>query len=266
MSTYQQEIEANRQGWNLRTPVHRQSEFYDVAGWRAGKSSLNPIELQQMGAVDGLKLLHLQCHFGQDTLSWARLGARVTGCDLSDAAIEEARRLTREAGLKARFLRANVYDLPEMLKGKFDRVFSSYGCLGWLPDLDRWARVVHHFLKRKGRFVLVEFHPIVWMFDDQFEKVAYAYHNTGAIVTDNSGTYTDREAPIRYRDYGWNHGLAEVLGSLLKAGLRLESFQEHLGSPYACFSKSLRGEDGLYRIEGLEDKIPLLYSLSLVRP
>lgn len=260
----QEMFEANRQGWNLRTSVHRQSEFYDVEGWRAGKSSLNPIELAEMGVVDGLKLLHLQCHFGQDTLSWARLGARVTGCDLSDEAIEEARRLAR--GLKAKFLRCNVYDLPGMLKGKFDRIISSYGCLGWLPDLEAWARVVHHFLKRKGRFVLVEFHPIVWMFDGEFEKIEIAYQNTGPIVTDNQGTYTDREAPIRYRDYGWNHGLAEVLESLLQAGLQLESFKEYTGSPYACFRKSVRGEDGLYRIQGLEDKIPLLYSLRMTRP
>lgn len=259
-------FEANRQGWNLRTPVHRSSKFYDVAGWLEGKSSLNPLELELMGEVSGLKLLHLQCHFGQDTLSWARLGARVTGCDLSDEAISEAGRLARQANLKARFVRCNVYDLPQVLKGKFDRVIVSYGCLGWLPDLHKWAQVVSHFLKRGGRLVLVEFHPLVWMFDDNFEKIEYAYHNQGPIVSDNQGTYTDREAPIQYREYGWNHGLSEVIESLLGAGLRLESVREHSGSPYPCFRKSVLGSDGLYRIEGLEDKIPLLYSLRMSKP
>lgn len=259
-------FEANRQGWNLRTTVHRESDFYDVEGWRHGKSSLNAIELEEMGEVSGLKLLHLQCHFGQDTLSWARLGAKVTGCDLSDEAIEEAQRLAKETGLPAKFLRCNVYHLPSLLNGKFDRVIASYGCLGWLPDLAGWARVVYHFLKRKGRFILVEFHPLVWMFDDQFEKIEYAYHNTGPIVSDNQGTYTNRDSAIRYRDYGWNHSLSEVVDSLLQAGLQLESFKEYTGSPYACFHKSVQGEDGLYRIQGLEDKIPLLYSLRMTRP
>ena len=113
--------------------------------------------------------------------------------------------------------------------------------------------------------MLVEFHPVVWVFDDEFQKVEFAYHNKDPIVSENKGTYTDREAPISYRDYGWNHSLAEVIESLLQAGLRLDSFREYSGSPYACFRKSVRGEDGLYRIQGLEDKIPLLYSLRMTK-
>lgn len=131
-------LEANRQAWNLRTPVHLGSAFYALDAWRQGQTSLNPLELEELGPVQGLTLLHLQCHFGQDTLSWARLGAQVTGCDLSDAAIQSACSLAEEQGLPARFVGCNLYDLPDHLEGTFERVFTSYGTVGWLPDLPRW--------------------------------------------------------------------------------------------------------------------------------
>ncbi len=169
----EQYFEANRQIWNLRTEVHKTSAFYDVEGWKKGKTSLNDIELREVGDVTGKKLLHLQCHFGQDTLSWARLGARVTGCDLSDNAIAYARQLAREAGLKARFVRCNVYDLSRYLGGKYDIVFASYGVVGWLPDLEPWAAVIARFVKKGGFFYLAEFHPVVWMLDEKMEFIKF---------------------------------------------------------------------------------------------
>src|SRR6187551_1118010 len=160
-------LDINKASWNQRTAVHVASDFYGVDAFVKGKSSLQQIELGLLGDVAGKSILHLQCHFGQDTLSLARLGAKVTGVDLSDVAITEARKLARELGLSTDFICCNVYDLPQQLEQQFDVVFTSYGAIGWLPDLDRWAQIVRRFLKPGGRLVLVEFHPFVWMFDDQ---------------------------------------------------------------------------------------------------
>jgi 2-polyprenyl-3-methyl-5-hydroxy-6-metoxy-1,4-benzoquinol methylase len=258
-------FEANRQGWNLRAEAHKSSAFYNVEGWKKGATSLNEIELREVGDVSGKKLLHLQCHFGQDTLSWARLGARVTGCDLSDNAIDYARQLARESRIKARFIRCNVYDLPQHLNGKFDIVFASYGVVGWLPDLDAWAKVVAHFVKKGGFFYLAEFHPVVWMLDEKMEFIKYAYHNAGVIETEQTGTYADRNAGIEYTEYGWNHSLSEVINCLLRHGLQLEFLNEYPYSPYDCFDKTVRSSDGNYRIQGLEDKIPMVYSLKAIK-
>lgn len=261
MENYDQLFAANRQGWNLRTEVHKTSEFYEVEKWKQGGTSLTPIELREVGDVRGKSLLHLQCHFGQDTLSWARLGAQVTGCDLSDKAIDYARQLSDELEIPAKFVCCNVYDLPQHLEGRFDIVFTSYGTIGWLPDLDRWAEVVHHFLKPGGFFYIAEFHPVVWMFDDKMERFQYPYHNSGVIETEQSGTYADRNADINYKEFGWNHSLSEVVNSLTGQGLRIEFLNEYPYSPFDCFDKTVQGEDGNYRIRGLEGIIPMVYSI-----
>ncbi|MEQ1744110.1 MAG: class I SAM-dependent methyltransferase [Saprospiraceae bacterium] len=258
-------IEANRHAWNIRLEAHKNSEFYDVEGWKKGKTSLTDIELRELGDVSGKNLLHLQCHFGQDTLSWARLGARVTGCDLSDEAIAYARQLAREVNLKAHFVCCNVYDLPQHLKGKFDIVFTSFGVVGWLPDLEPWAAVIAHFLKKGGKFYIADFHPVVWMLDDKMEFIKYAYHNAGVIETEMTGTYAERYADLKYTEYGWNHSLSEILNALLGHGLRLEFFNEHMYSPFNCFDKTVLGPDGNYRIQGLEDMIPMVYSLRAIK-
>ena len=143
MSSESEWFALNRASWNARTPVHLRSRFYALEAFKAGQSSLRSIELEQVGDVRGRSLLHLQCHFGQDTLSWARLGARVTGMDLSEVAIAEARALATELAIPARFVEGNVNDAPVLLGGeRFDIVFTSYGVLGWLPRLAPWARAV----------------------------------------------------------------------------------------------------------------------------
>jgi 2-polyprenyl-3-methyl-5-hydroxy-6-metoxy-1,4-benzoquinol methylase len=265
MNNLESIFKANRESWNVRTGVHMASPFYDVDGWKRGNTSLNAIELGEVGPVHGKKLLHLQCHFGLDTLSWARQGACVTGCDLSDQAVACAQSLAREQNLAARFICCNVYELPSHLHGRFDVVFTSYGTIGWLPDLARWAAVVAHFLKRGGGFYMVDFHPIIWMFDDQFEHIQYPYHNTGPIKCVSQGTYADRSVPVETHDFGWNHGLSEILNSLLQAGLRLQFLNEYGYSPYDCLANMVKGEDGNYRIRGLEEKFPLLYSLKAIK-
>lgn len=265
MQQYQNYFEANKELWNQRTTVHKDSSFYDVPSFMQGKNSLTPIELNELGDVSGKKILHLQCHFGMDSLSLARMGAEVTGVDLSDGAITEAKHLNDQLGLDAKFICCNVYDLPKHLDEKFDIVFNTYGVVGWLPDLETWAQMISRYLKPGGYFYLAEFHPVIWMFDDDFTHIKYYYQNRELIETDSTGTYTDRDAPIAAKEYSWNHSLSEVINSLLSAGLELEFLNEYSYSPYPCFNKVVQGADGNWRIEGLEDKIPMVYSIKAVK-
>jgi len=261
----QKYFEANKQGWNKRTIVHKNSSFYDVASFKAGKSSLNRIELAELGNVKGKTLLHLQCHFGMDTLSWAREGAIVTGIDLSDEAIKTAKELSNELNIPAEFICCNVYDTLKYINKQFDIVFTSYGVTGWLPDLDKWANVIAQSLNPGGIFYMAEFHPVVWMMDENFERIKYYYHNEEVIVEDQSGTYTDRNADIHYKEYSWNHSISEVLNSLIKQGLRIQFFNEFNFSCYNCFNNVVQGKDGYWRVKGLENKLPMMYSVKAIK-
>jgi 2-polyprenyl-3-methyl-5-hydroxy-6-metoxy-1,4-benzoquinol methylase len=265
MSELDQYFEANKKLWNQRTVIHKDSDFYNVAGFKQGQSVLTPIELNEVGEVRGKKMLHLQCHFGMDSLDWARRGAEVTGVDLSDSAVEEARKLNDELGLNAKFVCCNVYDLRNHLEEKFDIIFTSYGVVGWLPDLTKWAELIAYYLKTGGIFYLAEFHPVVWMFDDDFTHIQYAYNNKEVIVTENQGTYTDRNAPIKEKEYSWNHSLGEVLNALIRAGLKIEHLNEFMYSPYPCFNNMVEGSDGNWYIKGMEGKIPMVYSVRAVK-
>ncbi|MGY0036531.1 class I SAM-dependent methyltransferase [Pedobacter sp. NJ-S-72] len=205
----------------------------------------------------------MQCHFGQDTISLGRLGAKVTGIDLSDKAIAAAKEIAGKTKTEATFICCNIYDLPNHLDEQFDIVFTSYGTIGWLPDLDQWAQIVSRFLKTNGKFVFVEFHPVVWMFDDNFDKIGYNYFNTGPIIETSSGTYADREAKISQKSVGWNHSISEVLNNLLKYNLELSSLDEFDYSPYNCFNNTVESgtEQKKYRIKHLENKIPMVYAI-----
>lgn len=267
MEDYKLYFENNRQLWNQRTPLHRQSGFYNVPAFLEGETSLSRIELEELGDVRGKTLLHLQCHFGLDTLSWARLGAKAIGIDLSDASVEEARSLNRQLGLDATFVQSNVYNLKENLQGQFEVVFTSYGTIGWLPNLEKWAEVIAHFLLPGGTFYMVEFHPVVWMFDDAFDKIIYPYLNTSApIVTETDHSYTDGSGHAPHTEFGWNHGLSEVISSLTAQGLQIDFLHEFPYSPYNCFQHMVQGEDGYWRISHLQDNIPLLFSLKATKP
>ncbi len=258
-------FEANRQGWNTRTAVHKESEFYDVPSFKAGKTTLNKAELEALGDVSGKTLLHVQCHFGLDTLSWAREGALVTGVDLSDLAIETANELKSELNIEATFLCANVYDLPEVLHEQYDIVFTSYGVIGWLPDMNRWAQVINHCLKPGGTFYMIEFHPVVWMLDENLEHIKYHYHNAETISETSTGTYADPTAAIEYSEHSWNHSLSEVLNALINNGITVQQLNEYPYSYYNCFKNIDQGEDGYWRAKGLGDKLPMMYSVMGVK-
>ncbi|WP_236537124.1 class I SAM-dependent methyltransferase [Sphingobacterium composti Ten et al. 2007 non Yoo et al. 2007] len=254
-------LQINRESWNKRTAYHIESEFYDMASFLAGNSSLNPIELKLLGDLKGKRILHLQCHFGQDSISLSRLGAEVVGIDLSDKAIETAKILAQKTNSPAKFICCDLYDLPQHLDQVFDLVFTSYGTIGWLPDLNRWASIISKFLKPNGKFIFVEFHPVVWMFDDSFEKIGYNYFNTGPIVETETGTYADREADLKQEYVCWNHSMSEVITSLIQNGLHLNTIEEYDYSPYDCFQHTIEFESKKYRIKHLENKIPMVYSL-----
>ncbi len=170
MDSYTQ---ANRALWNAWTLLHEKSEEYDVPGFRAGRCALKPIELAEVGDVAGKTLLHLQCHFGLDTLSWARRGARVTGVDFSDEAIRLARSLSSELAIPAEFIRSDIYELDRVLDREFDIVFTSYGVLVWLSDIRLWGRTVARFLKPGGIFYIAELHPITMIFDNMEPVTEY---------------------------------------------------------------------------------------------
>ncbi len=258
-------IEINRALWDEKTQRHVSSAFYKMDSFLAGASSLNDIELGLLGDVKGKSILHLQCHFDQDSLSLARMGANVTAVDFSGEAIKKAEELNTQLGLNARFICSDVYELADKLEDQFDIVYTSYGVLGWLPDMKKWAGVVSRFLKPGGTFVLVEFHPVVWMFNNGFTDIQYAYFNKEAIVETLTGTYADRDAAIQKTEVGWNHDLSEVLQNLIDAGLRITTFQEFDYSPYNCFRNTVEVSPGRFQVNGLEGKIPMLYALAAVK-
>ena len=254
-------IEINKQAWNNQVPIHVDSDFYDLQGFLNGKNSLPKTDIELLGDISGKRILHLQCHFGQDSLSMARMGAKVTGIDLSDIGIEKAQKLNKELSLDATFICCNVYDTLEHITEQFDIVYTSYGTIGWLPDLDKWAQVISKALKPNGKFIFVEFHPVLWMFDDDFTKIKYHYHNEKPIIEEYTGTYADKDADIKTDYVGWNHSLAEVFQALLKNGLQIEHFEEFDYSNYNCFNETVEFEPGKFRIKHLENKIPMMYSL-----
>lgn len=265
MNDEQNYIEANRALWDAKTKHHFGSDFYRTDEFIKGKSTLNDIELSLLGDVSGKAILHLQCHFGQDTLSLARLGAKVTGVDFSGEAIKKARELNQQLGLDATFICTDIYNLPGKIDQQFDIVYSSYGVIGWLPDMQRWAGIVSQYLKPGGSFVFAEFHPVVWMFNNEFSGIQYSYFNKEAIVETTSGTYADRQADINMTEIGWNHDLSEVLQNLIDAGLNIVSFYEFDFSPYNCFRNAIELSPGKFQIAGLEGKIPMVYSLKALK-
>lgn len=265
MSPESNYLEVNKALWNARTKLHIGSAFYDMDGFLTGASSLKDIELALLGDLKGKSLLHLQCHFGQDSLSLARMGAKVTGVDLSDEAIATAQELAADTALDADFICSDIYDLPRHLDKQFDVVFTSYGTIGWLPDLTKWAAIVSRYLKPDGQFIFAEFHPAVWMFDNDFAYVQYSYFNREAIVEMEEGTYTDKSAPIKMKSIGWNHSIDEVLQNLIDAGLNIRRFAEFDYSPYNCLSKMVEVAPGKWQIQGMEGKLPLVYALQAVK-
>lgn len=265
---------ANQSLWDVWTGIHATGDFYDLESFKAGGVRLRPYEIELVGDVTGKSLLHLQCHFGIDTLSWARLGARVTGADISAAAIELAGTLAVELGFPdARFVRSNLYDLPEALDGEFDVVYTSRGAIGWLPDIRAWARVVAHFLAPGGTFFITEAHPVLNVFENEGVapgelRLAYPYwEHPEPLVFPVKGSYADPEADVGDEtEHSWDHGLGEIVTALVDAGLHIEALVEH---PFLAWKVDflVEGPEGdWYLPADAGGGLPLMFSLRARKP
>ena len=248
-------LELNKKAWDKRTKIHVDSKFYDVESFLNGQSSLNIIELEQLGNVEGKTLLHLQCHFGQDTLSWAREGAKVTGVDLSTEAIEQANKLKSMLGLEATFIADDIYQFGDNNTNKFDVVYTSYGVLCWLPDLEHWAKIIADSLVTGGEFHLVEFHT----FNDLLS--GYSYFPQSKPDIEDEGTYTENCDGTKSKMLTWPHSLSEVINALISAGLKIEYFKEYPFSPYNCFEGLEHIEEHGYQLLCKGQQVPLVYSI-----
>jgi SAM-dependent methyltransferase len=259
-------LTANQALWDMNTPIHLKTPMYDMESFRAGRSSLASIELEALGDVQGKSLLHLQCHFGQDSLCWSRMGAKVTGVDFSGEAIKTARALNKELKLNATFVQSNIYDLPENLEGQFDIVFTSYGVLSWLPELEGWAQVIRHFLKPGGQFYIAELHPALFIFEFEDGSIANPYFNTGKPWEESvDGSYADRNADIAGKAYFWFHSLAEIMGPLLREGLTLTDFQEFDYFPWDCFPNMRERAPREFVYGDFGVSLPHTFSLKMTR-
>ena len=248
-------LKINRDAWNKRTQVHVGSDFYDVEGFLAGACSLNDIELAELGDVEGKTLLHLQCHFGLDTLSWARRGANVTGVDLSPAAIEKAEELRERAGLDAELVCSDVYAFGETCTKTYDIVFTSYGTICWLPSLEKWADTIARCLKPGGTFYMAEFHPAYDL------VTGYPYFHSPEPDVEEEGTYTENCPGETSKMATWAHPLSEVIGSLLAVGIRIDLFNEYPYSPYDCFENMEEREKGKFYIRNNGHDVPMVYTI-----
>lgn len=255
----------NKATWNDKVSVHSESEMYDLKAFRNGKSSLMPYEIEALGIVKGKSLLHLQCHFGQDTLSWSRMGAKCVGVDLSDEGIKLAQQLNEELNLDADFFCCNVLEVSKHIKDRFDIVFTSYGVIGWLPDLKPWGQMIAERLKKGGTFFMAEFHPIVWMFDylEGKPNLKYGYMQDEPIYEEYEGTYANTNSKMISKEYGWNHGLGEVVSALSEAGLHIEYLKEYDESPYNVLPDLMPTDSGMYVTK---DKLyPLIFTLKATK-
>jgi SAM-dependent methyltransferase len=265
--------ESNRALWNAWTRINVASEFYDVEAFVAGRGrDLDPITRAGPGDVLGKSLLHLQCHFGMDTIRWARHGASVTGVDFSEEAVAFARGLAARMRVPATFVQSDVYELPSKLEGRFDVVFTSHGVLSWLPDLERWARVVAHFLAPGGLFYIVEAHPMMLVFDDRLTepqlRLLYPYfHGPEPIREEHAGCYSNPGARIQSVEYVWLHTMTDIIGSLVRAGLRIVAFEEYPFVAWRFFPWMEQSPDGWWRLPehaGVplgRGSLPLMFSL-----
>ena len=222
----------NRRHWDEVATLHPHTAFYHfyLDRLRAGGTSLHRVEIAEVGDVAGRTLLHLQCHIGTESSSWARRGALVTAVDFSANAVAEAGRIATELGVRVRYVQSNIYELDGVIDEEFDFVYTSWGVLGWMPDLEQWARVVARHLKPGGVFYIAEFHPIVWVFDEGALdlRLKYGYfHDAEPIADDSPHSYADPDTPLENtRTYGWQYPLGKVVTALIEAGLAIEFIHE----------------------------------------
>ena len=263
-------VQANRELWDEWTDINYRSGFYDVEGFRAAPTPLDDIVRDGVGDLGGQSVLHLQCHFGLDTLRLARLAGAVTGVDFSPRAIRYARQLGRDLGSSARFVESDLYALPDALDGQFDVVFTSWGVINWLPDLRGWGRVIAHFLRPGGRFFLADNHPTLWLFDPDADdlRVSYPYFHEAepTVVTPVAGNYADPTATVTCPEHLWSHSMADVVMALIGAGLHIDELREHAWLPWRGLSFLVEESPGRWVMPSGRIGIPLAFSLLASAP
>jgi SAM-dependent methyltransferase len=275
-------LTANRANWNDRAVAHVASPDYRVADFDdpAFLSDVVRFDRQRLGDVSGLRAVHLQCHIGTDTISLARLGARVTGVDLSPGSIEQARALAARTGADADFVVSDVYSAVEALDaadhsgpaaGRFDLVYTGIGALCWLPDIDRWAGVVAALLKSGGRVFLRDGHPMFHAVEgprsDDLLVVSYPYFESDPLIWDSDQTYVPSDHRIAHTTtYQWNHGIGEMITALLRHGLELTLFEEHDTAAYEAFPGRMEPlGNGEWRLRDRPERLPLTFTLSATK-
>ncbi|TSB32580.1 class I SAM-dependent methyltransferase [Streptomyces benahoarensis] len=265
--------EANRASWDERVPLHMASDYYDHEGFRRSQDTIRAFEAAEVGDVTGRSLLHLQCHFGQDTLSWLHRGAsQVVGLDFSEPAVDAARETAADLGYdtdRASFVAADVYDAAEAVPDSaYDVVYTGIGALNWLPDVERWAETAASLVAPGGFLYLAEFHPLCDALDDSTgSRITHDYFSRDAWVDEAPGTYTDFGAPtVHNRTVEWQHPIGDVVSAVAATGLRIEFLHEHDMTMFQRFGALQRGDDGFYRLPADRPRIPLMYSLKATRP
>ena len=258
-------FETNLKRWNELVDINAKSELYDLEGFKSGKTSLLPIELEELGDVNGKSLLHLQCHFGMDSLSWARKGAVVTGIDFSKKAISLARKLSNKLKIPAKFLVSNIYDIHQIINETFDIVYTSYGVICWLPDMIKWAKIISDYLKPGGIFYIIDNHPFGAIIDEHQDpfKVGFNYFNDGKpTYWDEGPAYSDPNAILKNEaSYEWFHSMSEIINSLLKASLELEFLHEFPFTFHNIHPDMKKREDGYWEFQSLKFNVPMMFSI-----
>ena len=278
MSSLDPYREANRARWDETVAIHARSEFYGVDRFLAGESKLLPLDIEEVGDVTGKTLLHLQCHFGLDTLSWARMGADVVGVDFAPSAIATARELAIQAGLKAEFVKSELYASPDALAdrlGTFDIVYVNLGALCWLPDIAGWARVCASFLREGGRLYVRDVHPVTQTLDDESAagelRVIYPYFEASRPQHWTGGEdYADDSASLEHQDsFEWNHGIGEIVTAVIDAGMQVEFLHEQDWTVYRALPWLIETERGIWHLpvsDGEPDRrLPLMFSLDATK-
>jgi SAM-dependent methyltransferase len=266
-------LAANRRNWDERVPIHRRdrSGFYAIEQFLAGDKHLHAIELGELSDVAGARVVHLQCHFGLDTLILARHGARITGLDFSPAAIAEAKRLAQQTGLAAEFVCADIYDARRAVTGDFDIAYTTWGTICWLPDLSRWAQVIAALLAPGGYLYFADGHPNMLILEEGDGRLvhdcAIDTPPDRPLVVDETHSYNNDPTPLAStRTYQWVHSLSRIIGALLDAGLSLEFLHEHPSLPWPPFPMCARGADGMWHLPPNIPEFPLAVSLRARKP
>ena len=264
-------IEVNRASWDERVTAHVASPGYSVARFSEDPGFLSSVvrfDLPRLGDVSGLDGVHLQCHIGTDTVSLARLGARMTGLDFSEPAIEAARQLAEATGADARFVVSELYEAPDVLRQeRFDFVYTGIGAICWLPDIHGWAQVVAALLRPGGRLFMREGHPMLWAINEKRADVLAVelpyFETPGPIVWDDGGTYVETDAVFeRTITHEWNHGLGETVTAVLDAGMEITMLEEHKTVPWDALPGKLETADnGEFQLKDGHERLPLTYTL-----